>query len=52
MIDLGAGTGVLSIAASLFETQFVYSYEIDSEAISIFKENLDFFQINNIEIIQ
>lgn len=36
MIDLGAGTGMLSIAASLFETQFIYSYEIDSEAIKIF----------------
>lgn len=36
MLDLGAGTGMLSITAELFGVKRVLAVEIDTEAVEIF----------------
>ena len=50
--DLGCGTGMLSIACSFMESDFILGIDIDSEAIKTCKENIESFQINNIDLIQ
>lgn len=50
--DLGAGTGLLSIGCSIFGADIVNSYEIDDNAINIFKENIQELEIDDIEIIK
>lgn len=41
LIDVGTGSGVLSIAAKYFGAGDVYAYDIDDDAVSAAKENLD-----------
>lgn len=43
MLDLGAGTGMLSIAAELFGVKRVFAVEIDTGAIEVFKKNIEDF---------
>lgn len=43
MLDLGAGTGMLSIAAEMFGVQKIYSVEMDYDAIKIFNKNIEEF---------
>lgn len=43
MLDLGAGTGMLSIAAELFGVNKILAVEIDTDAIEIFKKNIEDF---------
>lgn len=40
MADLGCGSGVLSLAASLFEPSIIFSVDLDPEALSVFKNNM------------
>ncbi|MFX1479190.1 MAG: METTL5 family protein [Promethearchaeota archaeon] len=40
VIDLGAGTGRLSIASALFNATLVLSIDIDVEALTILKDNI------------
>lgn len=40
ILDLGAGTGILSLGCLIFEPDSIVSVEIDPEAIEIFKENI------------
>ncbi len=49
--DLGCGTGMLSIGASLLGAQFVHSIDIDVDALGICKENIGNFDIDNIELV-
>ncbi len=53
IVDLGCGTGMLSIAALLLEAKHVYSIDIDKDAIDKFNINLsEIFEENvNIDII-
>ncbi|WP_025021708.1 50S ribosomal protein L11 methyltransferase [Ligilactobacillus hayakitensis] len=41
LIDVGTGSGVLSIAAKYFGAGDIYAYDIDDDAVSAAKENLD-----------
>lgn len=47
VVDIGSGSGILSIAAAKLGAKAVYPFEIDLEAIDHAKEN---FKINNLEI--
>jgi predicted RNA methylase len=49
--DLGCGTGMLSIASSLMDAQFVLGIDIDSDALQICRQNLDEFALNNIDLL-
>lgn len=48
VIDVGCGSGILSIAAALLGAKAVYAFEIDPDAISHAKEN---FKLNNLKIL-
>lgn len=50
--DLGAGTGVLSIGASLMGAKKVYAVEKDKKALKIAMENARVLNINNIEFVE
>jgi ribosomal protein L11 methyltransferase len=47
VVDIGSGSGILSIAAALLGAKAVYPFEIDQDAISHAKRN---FKINNLKI--
>ena len=47
VVDIGSGSGILSIAAKLSGAKSVYAFEIDPSAIGHAKEN---FRLNNLEI--
>lgn len=50
--DLGAGTGVLSIGASLMRAKKVYAVEKDEKALKIAMENARALNITNIEFVE
>ncbi|AXQ77786.1 50S ribosomal protein L11 methyltransferase [Streptococcus chenjunshii] len=41
VIDVGTGSGVLSIASSLLGAQTIYAYDLDERAVSVAQENID-----------
>ncbi len=47
VIDIGSGSGILSIAAALLGAKEVYAFEIDEDAILHSREN---FKLNNLDI--
>ncbi len=47
VIDIGSGSGILSIAAALLGAKEVYAFEIDEDAIHHSLEN---FKLNNLKI--
>ncbi|WP_350342500.1 50S ribosomal protein L11 methyltransferase [Proteinivorax tanatarense] len=51
VIDIGCGSGVLSIAASKLGASEVVGLDIDSTAIKVAKSNLELNNLNNIEFI-
>ncbi|MFX1452908.1 MAG: METTL5 family protein [Promethearchaeota archaeon] len=48
IIDLGAGTGRLSIASAFFKAAYILSVDIDLEALNILKENIITLELSNI----
>ncbi len=50
VVDLGAGSGVLSLAASKYGAKEVYALEIDPEAVESLKKNVTLNQIDNIRV--
>ncbi|XP_055370860.1 rRNA N6-adenosine-methyltransferase Mettl5 isoform X2 [Condylostylus longicornis] len=50
--DLGSGCGVLSIGASLLGASQTIGFEIDREAIEIFRNNVVDMEIPSIDIVQ
>lgn len=49
--ELGIGTGMLSIGCSLLDANLIYGIDIDADALSQCKENINEFEINNIELV-
>lgn len=41
MIDVGTGSGVLSIASSLLGAKEIYAYDLDDVAVRVAQENID-----------
>lgn len=44
VIDVGAGSGVLSIASSLLGAKTIYAYDLDDVAVRVAQENIDLNQ--------
>ncbi len=49
--DLGIGTGMLSIGASILGADFVLGIDIDKDALKICQKNINNLEIENIELI-
>lgn len=52
VLDLGCGAGMLSVGASLLGAAHVVGVEIDSDAIEIFKSNVEGFELENVDCLQ
>ncbi|KAM4626259.1 rRNA N(6)-adenosine-methyltransferase METTL5 isoform 1-T3 [Discoglossus pictus] len=50
--DLGCGCGVLSIGASMLGAGLCLGFDIDEDALDIFKTNTEEFKLANIDMIQ
>lgn len=50
--DLGIGTGMLSIASSFFNPSYILGVDIDTDALSVCQKNIDYFEINSIDLLQ
>ena len=48
VIDLGAGTGRLSLTSALFKANYVLSVDIDISALKILKRNIFYLNLNHI----
>ena len=53
LIDLGIGTGMLSIASCLLGADHVFGFDCDPEALALSQTNIDEFELqSNIDLIQ
>ncbi|KAL9694762.1 hypothetical protein quinque_014047 [Culex quinquefasciatus] len=52
VLDLGCGPGMLSIGAALLGAQHVVGIEIDLDAIKVFQENVQGFELENVDCVQ
>ncbi|KAL6484535.1 hypothetical protein MHYP_G00065800 [Metynnis hypsauchen] len=50
--DLGCGCGVLSIGAAVLDSGLCVGFDIDSDALEIFKRNVEEFELPNIDMVQ
>ncbi|KAK2849887.1 hypothetical protein Q7C36_008670 [Tachysurus vachellii] len=50
--DLGCGCGVLSIGAAVLDAGLCIGFDIDSDALEIFKQNVEEFELPNIDMVQ
>uniref|UniRef100_A0A3Q3J486 Methyltransferase-like protein 5 n=1 Tax=Monopterus albus TaxID=43700 RepID=A0A3Q3J486_MONAL len=50
--DLGCGCGVLSIGAAMLDAGLCVGFDIDSDALNIFKRNAEEFEISNVDLVQ
>ncbi|XP_010889229.1 rRNA N6-adenosine-methyltransferase METTL5 isoform X2 [Esox lucius] len=50
--DLGCGCGVLSIGAAMLDAGLCVGFDIDDNALEIFKRNTEEFELTNIDLIQ
>ncbi|XP_022072380.2 rRNA N6-adenosine-methyltransferase METTL5 isoform X1 [Acanthochromis polyacanthus] len=50
--DLGCGCGVLSIGAAMLEAGLCVGFDIDEDALDIFRRNAEEFEISNIDLVQ
>ncbi|KAK6166052.1 hypothetical protein SNE40_022835 [Patella caerulea] len=52
VVDLGVGCGVLSIGAAMLGCGSVTGFDIDEDALATCAENIEEFEIENIDLIQ
>ncbi|XP_077392402.1 rRNA N(6)-adenosine-methyltransferase METTL5 isoform X1 [Festucalex cinctus] len=50
--DLGCGCGVLSIGAAMLEAGLCVGFDIDNDALDIFRRNADEFELSNVDLVQ
>ncbi|KAM7380558.1 hypothetical protein PAMP_003845 [Pampus punctatissimus] len=50
--DLGCGCGVLSIGAAMLDAGLCIGFDIDDDALDIFRRNAEEFEITNIDLVQ
>lgn len=50
--DLGCGCGVLSIGATMLEAGFCVGFDLDNDALEIFRRNAEEFEISNFDLVQ
>ncbi|XP_026128706.1 methyltransferase-like protein 5 [Carassius auratus] len=50
--DLGCGCGVLSVGAAVLDAGLCVGFDIDEDALDIFKGNVDDFELSNIDMVQ
>jgi len=49
--DLGCGCGVLSLGCVMLGAGFVTGFDIDNEALDLFSQNIEEFEMENIDMI-
>jgi len=49
--DLGCGCGVLSLGCVMLGAGFVTGFDIDNEALDLFSQNIEEFEMDNIDMI-
>ncbi|XP_048835564.1 rRNA N6-adenosine-methyltransferase METTL5 [Brienomyrus brachyistius] len=50
--DLGCGCGILSIGSAVLNAGLCVGFDIDQEALGIFKKNMEEFELTNIDMVQ
>lgn len=50
--DLGCGAGALSIGSASLDASLVLGFEIDSHALDVFRENVNNYDLSNIDAVQ
>ncbi|XP_034740987.1 rRNA N6-adenosine-methyltransferase METTL5 isoform X2 [Etheostoma cragini] len=50
--DLGCGCGVLSIGAAMLAAGLCVGFDIDDDALDIFRRNAEEFEISNVDLVQ
>lgn len=50
--DLGCGCGVLSAGAIMLGAGFATGFDVDHDALSIYKENMESFEISNYDLVR
>lgn len=50
--DLGCGCGVLSIGAAMLDAGLCVGFDIDVDALEIFRRNAEEFEIPNVDLVQ
>uniref|UniRef100_A0A8D3BS26 Methyltransferase-like protein 5 n=1 Tax=Scophthalmus maximus TaxID=52904 RepID=A0A8D3BS26_SCOMX len=50
--DLGCGCGVLSIGAAMLDAGLCVGFDIDDDALDIFRRNAEEFEISNVDLVQ
>ncbi|XP_034042310.1 rRNA N6-adenosine-methyltransferase METTL5 [Thalassophryne amazonica] len=50
--DLGCGCGVLSIGAAMLSAGLCIGFDIDNDALDIFRRNAEEFEISNVDLVQ
>lgn len=50
--DLGCGCGGLSIGAAILDASLVIGFEIDTDALDIFKDNITDHELENVDVVQ
>lgn len=49
--DLGCGCGVLSLGCVMLGADFVTGFDIDPDALAIFQQNIEEFEMDNLELV-
>lgn len=53
MADLGCGCGVLSIGSAMLGASFVTGFDIDDDALAVFRDNAEGFEIiDNLDLVR
>ncbi|XP_068101678.1 rRNA N6-adenosine-methyltransferase METTL5 [Hyperolius riggenbachi] len=50
--DLGCGCGVLSIGAAMLGAGLCLGFDVDEDALEIFRSNVEEFELTNIDLVQ